>query len=372
MFRFELIGRDAASQARAGRMETAHGVVETPAFMPVGTQGSVKSLSPEELEACGVQILLGNTYHLHLRPGEEVIRRLGGLHRFMHWARPILTDSGGFQVFSLAALARISEEGVRFRSHLDGSERLLTPEGAVAIQLALGADVLMCLDRVTGWPATAAEIEAAERQTLRWAERCRRRWRESGEAENRALFGIVQGGMDRGLRRRSAEDLAALDLSGYAVGGLSVGEPLALMLTTAAETLPLLPADRPRYVMGVGRPEDLLDLICLGADLFDCVLPTRNARNGQLFTSRGTVQVTHAAWREEAGPADPECSCYTCRHYSLAYLRHLFLSRELLAYRLNTLHNVHYFVRLVRSAREAILRGEYAAFRNRFYRRREI
>ncbi len=372
MFRFEVIRRDAGSSARAGLLETAHGTVETPAFMPVGTQGSVKSLTPEELEACGVQILLGNTYHLHLRPGEEVIGRFGGLHRFMGWRRPLLTDSGGFQIFSLAALARVTEEGVAFRSHLDGSERRLTPERAVEIQLALGADILMCLDRVAGWPAPAAEFEAAERQTLRWAERCRRRWRESGEAGTRALFGIVQGGMDPALRRRSAEDLAALDFSGYAVGGLSVGEPLELMLAAAAGTLPFLPPEKPRYVMGVGRPEDLLDLICLGADLFDCVLPTRNARHGKLFTSRGTVQVTHAAWRTEEGPPDPECRCYTCRRYSLAYLRHLFLSRELLAYRLNSLHNVHYFIHLVRSAREAILAGTFADFRNRFYRRREI
>jgi len=372
VFRFERIACDAASKARAGRMATAHGVVATPAFMPVGTQGTVKSLSPDELEGCGVQILLGNTYHLFLRPGEELIRRLGGLHRFMHWPRPILTDSGGFQVVSLARLATVTEEGVRFRSHIDGAEHRLSPERAVEIQLALGSDILMCLDRPVGWPAPRAEIEAAERLTLRWAERCRRRWEDSGLAGSRALFGIVQGGVDAALRRRSAADLAALDFSGYALGGLSVGEPLELMLQTAAGTLPLLPEDKPRYVMGVGRPEDLLDLICLGADLFDCVLPTRNARHGQLFTSRGTIQLTHAAWREEAGPPDPECGCSTCRRYSLAYLRHLFLSRELLAYRLTTLHNVHYYVDLVRRAREAILRGEFAEFRNRFYRRREI
>jgi queuine tRNA-ribosyltransferase len=371
MFKFEVIAQSTQSHARAGVIQTAHGPVETPVFMPVGTLGSVKSLTAEELMACGAQIILGNTYHLYLRPGQEVISRFQGMHRFMHWSRPILTDSGGFQVFSLAKLARITGDGVSFQSHIDGSSHLLTPEKAIEIQGWLGSDIMMCLDQCTGFPASFEEAARAEETTFEWAVRCRAAW-QAGRAERQALFGIVQGGMYPQLRRKAVERLAALDFSGYAVGGLSVGEPLELMLPTAEFTLPLLPAEKPKYVMGVGRPEDLIDLVCLGADMFDCVLPTRNARNGQLFTAEGTLTITHAWYRTETDPPDPSCSCYTCRNYSLAYLRHLFLSRELLAYRLNTIHNVHFFVGFLRRIREAIVKNEFETFKKRFYENREI
>ena len=371
MFRFNIITQSKRSAARAGILQTAHGPVETPVFMPVGTLGSVKSVAPEELEACGAQILLGNTYHLYLRPGREVISRFKGLHRFMHWPHAILTDSGGFQVFSLAKLARISAEGVTFQSHIDGSTHLLSPEKAIDIQRWLDADIMMCLDQCTAHPATYEEARKAAETTLAWARRCKRAW-ETPEKGHPALFGIVQGGMHPELRRESAERLVELDFSGYALGGLSVGEPLDLMLATAAAALPLLPAGKPKYIMGVGRPEDLIDLVCLGADMFDCVLPTRNARNGQLFTRRGVITITNAWYREDPDPPDSDCSCYTCRNYSLAYLRHLFLSRELLGYRLNTIHNVHHFVHFVREMRAAILAGEFEAFKKRFYENREI
>ena len=371
MFNFEVVAESTQSRARAGVIQTAHGPVETPVFMPVGTLGSVKSLTPEELTACGAQIILGNTYHLYLRPGQEVVSRFHGLHRFMHWGGPILTDSGGFQVFSLAKLARITAEGVAFQSHIDGSSHLLTPETSIEIQGWLDSDIMMCLDQCTAYPASFEAAERAAEITFDWARRCRDAWR-SAEGGHQALFGIVQGGMHKELRRKSAERLRALDFSGYALGGLSVGEPLDLMLQTADFSLPLLPDEKPKYVMGVGRPEDLIDLVCLGADMFDCVLPTRNARNGQLFTADGTITITNAWYRTETDPPDSNCSCYTCRNYSLAYLRHLFLSRELLAYRLNTIHNVHFFVNFLRQIREAILKDEFDGFKKRFYENREI
>jgi queuine tRNA-ribosyltransferase len=371
MFDFQVVAESTRSRARAGVMQTAHGPVETPVFMPVGTLGSVKSLTPEELSACGAQIILGNTYHLYLRPGREVIGRFGGLHRFMNWPRPILTDSGGFQIFSLAKLARITADGVIFQSHIDGSTHLLTPETSVDVQGWLNSDIMMCLDQCTAYPASLEEARRAEEITYQWAQRCRDAWR-SAESHRRALFGIVQGGMYPELRRHAVERLAGLDFSGYALGGLSVGEPLGCMLQTAELALPMLPKAKPKYVMGVGRPEDLIDLICLGADMFDCVLPTRNARNGQLFTSDGIVTITHAWYRRDTDPPDKNCTCYTCRNYSLAYLRHLFLSRELLAYRLNTIHNVHFFVNFVRHLRAAILEDTFEAFKMRFYQNREI
>jgi queuine tRNA-ribosyltransferase len=371
MLRFEIIKQSSVTHARAGVLQTAHGPVETPVFMPVGTLGSVKSVTPEELTACGAQIILGNTYHLYLRPGREVVSRFKGLHRFMHWPHAILTDSGGFQVFSLARLARISAEGVTFQSHIDGSTHLLSPEKAIEIQGWLDADIMMCLDQCTAYPATVEEARKAADVTLAWAQRCKTTWKNK-ENGHQALFGIVQGGMHPELRRSSAERLAELDFSGYALGGLSVGEPLDLMLSTAAAALPLLPQEKPKYIMGVGRPEDLIDLVCLGADMFDCVLPTRNARNGQLFTRRGVITITNAWHREDPDPPDRTCTCYTCRNYSLAYLRHLFLSRELLGYRLNTIHNVHYFVHFVKQMRAAILADEFEAFKKRFYDDREI
>jgi queuine tRNA-ribosyltransferase len=289
----------------------------------------------------------------------------------MNWNHPILTDSGGFQVFSLAKLARITPEGVTFQSHIDGSSHLLTPETSIEIQGWLDADIMMCLDQCTAYPASFEEARSADEITFEWARRCRCAWRSAGDG-HQALFGIVQGGVHPELRRSSAQRLSELDFSGYALGGLSVGEPLDRMLDTAGAVLPLLPPEKPKYVMGVGRPEDLIDLVCLGADMFDCVLPTRNARNGQLFTARGTITITHAWYRQDPDPPDRTCTCYTCRNYSLAYLRHLFLSRELLAYRLNTIHNVHYFIQLMRRLRDAILSDDFESFKKRFYENREI
>jgi queuine tRNA-ribosyltransferase len=371
MFDFKVIKQSTASRARAGVFQTAHGAIETPVFMPVGTLGSVKSLTPEELVAAGAQIILGNTYHLYLRPGADVIRRFEGLHRFMNWRRPILTDSGGFQVFSLARLAKINSEGVAFQSHIDGSSHHLTPEKAIGIQLALNSDIMMCLDQCIRYPAARPDVERAEETTFEWAGRCQAAWSAAGEVPN-ALFGIVQGGMFKDLRKRSAERLCGLGFSGYALGGLSVGEPQALMLEMADFTLPLLPDDQPKYIMGVGTPEDLIELIRRGADMFDCVMPTRNARNGQLFTRQGSVTITHACYREDTAPPDDACDCYTCRNYSRAYLRHLYLSRELLAYRLNSIHNVHFFVNFVRRIRQAILADEFEDFKKRFHESREI
>ena len=370
-FSFEVVAESTQSRARAGVIHTAHGRIETPVFMPVGTLGSVKSLTPEELEAAGAQIVLGNTYHLYLRPGCEVIEEFGGLHRFMHWHGPILTDSGGFQVFSLARLAKIDEQGVTFQSHIDGSSHRLTPENVITIQRQLNSDIMMCLDECSPYPADIEQLRRAEATTLAWAGRCRDAWQASGDGRQ-ALFGIVQGGMDRRLRALSAERLTALDFSGYALGGLSVGEPRGLMLETAEFSLPLLPAHKPKYVMGVGTPEDLIELVARGADMFDCVLPTRNARNGQLFTRRGTLTVSNACHRRDAAPPEEGCACYTCRNYSRAYLRHLFLSRELLAYRLNTIHNLHFFLNLLREMRRAILADGFEAFKKRFRADREI
>ncbi len=331
-------------------------------FMPVGTQATVKALTPEELEALGAQIILGNTYHLYLRPGTEVIRRFGGLHAFMHWQKPILTDSGGFQVFSLAGLSRISEEGYAFQSHLDGGARhLLTPEDAVAVQTALNSDIMMCLDQCIAYPADERTTAEALALTTRWARRCKEAWRSNGGSPN-SLFGIVQGGMDKALRSRSVEEIAGIGFPGYAVGGLSVGEPKPLMLEMAAHTLPLLPADAPRYVMGVGTPGDLVAMIALGADMFDCVMPTRNARNGQLFTRNGTLNINNARFRDDTAPIEPGCACYTCRFYARAYVRHLFQAKEILAHRLATIHNLHFYLALVKQVRMAILEGNFAEF----------
>jgi queuine tRNA-ribosyltransferase len=339
--------------------------------MPVGTYGTVKGVMPSSLEAMGAQIILGNTFHLWLRPGVDVLEQFGGLHRFESWNMPILTDSGGFQVFSLAKLAKITSEGVTFQSHIDGSSHHLTPEKAIDIQLSLNSDIMMCLDQCIRYPADRPDVQRAEEITFEWARRCQLAWRAAGDVPN-ALFGIVQGGRFKDLRELSAERLRELGFSGYALGGLSVGEPQALMLEMADFTLPLLPADKPKYIMGVGTPEDLIELIGLGADMFDCVMPTRNARNGQLFTRQGTVTITHACYREDTAPPDDTCGCYTCRNYSRAYLRHLYLSRELLAYRLNSIHNVYFFVNFVRRIRQAILADEFEDFKKRFHESREI
>jgi len=370
MFSFKVTAKCKSTPARAGIIRTRHGDVPTPVFMPVGTQGTVKSLSPEELATCGARIILGNTYHLYLRPGLEVIRTFSGLHGFMNWKGPILTDSGGFQVFSLARLGKVEDEGVRFQSHLDGSPHLLTPEKSVQIQIGLDSDIAMCLDQCLEYPAGREAARRALELTLKWAQRCRSFWGEQGDRRN-ALFGIVQGGMYADLRSASARQTVAIGFDGYALGGLSVGEPKELMSEMAGSTLPILPEDKPRYIMGVGTPEDLVELVALGADMFDCVLPTRNARNGQLFTNTGTLNISNARHAGDPQPPDTGCTCYTCRNYSRAYLRHLYMARELLGYRLNTIHNVHHFVHLMAQMRAAIESDGFESFKSEFYRRRQ-
>ena len=369
MLTFEIIAQSTQTNARAGHFTTPHGTVTTPIFMPVGTLATVKAVSPEELVETGAQIILGNTYHLYLRPGCSVIAKFGGLHDFMHWRAPILTDSGGFQVFSLAKLSKVTQEGYFFQSHLDGSKHLLSPEKTVEIQLGLNSDILMCLDQCISYPADWNQAKEALELTNRWAKRCKEAWQLKNSFQNN-LFGIVQGGMFKDLRTRSATELVEMDFSGYAVGGLSVGEPKEMMLEIAAHVLPQLPKDKPKYVMGVGTPEDLVELTALGADMFDCVMPTRNARNGQLFTSKGTLNICNACHREDRHPIDETCTCYTCRNYSRAYLRHLYTSREILAYRLNTIHNLTYYLSLVKEMRMAIIRDTFKSFRTQFYQKR--
>ncbi len=348
--------------ARAGCLHTAHGPVQTPIFMPVGTVGTVKAVAPDDLEAIGAEIILGNTYHLYLRPGHELVARRGGLHGFSAWRKPILTDSGGYQVFSLAGLRTIKEEGVTFRSHLDGSKHLFTPEKVVEIQLALNSDIMMPLDECVPHDADHGYTEKSLNLTTRWAARCRAAWPGPDGQRGNILFGIVQGGMFPDLRAVSARQITEIGFEGYSIGGLSVGESKAQMLDVLAATTPLLPRDKPRYLMGVGTPLDIARGIALGVDMFDCVLPTRNARNGTLYTSLGKVNIKRREYAEDDNPLDPACSCYTCRTFSRAYLRHLYVSHELLAYRLNSLHNLTYFLDLVRAARAAIREGRYSAF----------
>jgi queuine tRNA-ribosyltransferase len=334
--------------------------------MPVGTQATVKSMTPENLVEAGAQIILGNTYHLFIRPGHELIRTFGGLHRFMHWERPILTDSGGFQIFSLQELAKITEEGAAFRSHLDGSRLFLSPEDAVHVQEALGADIMMVLDTCIPYPADRDEAIKGTALTARWAKRCRTAQTPTGQH----LFGIVQGGMFADLRREAIEQLVEIGFDGYALGGLSVGEPKELMYAMLEATADHLPVDHARYLMGVGTPEDLVEGVYHGLDMFDCVMPTRNARNGMLFTSEGRVVIKNACFQQDQRPLDERCSCYTCRHYSRAYLRHLFQSREILAYQLNSIHNIHYYCTLMAEMREAIREDRFLAFRRAFYQQR--
>ncbi len=362
--RFELSATDGA--ARAGRLVFERGAVATPAFMPVGTQGTVKGMTPEELRETGAEIILGNTFHLMLRPGAELIRAAGGLHRFMHWDGPILTDSGGFQVWSLKALRKLDEAGVAFRSPVDGAEVFLSPEESVAIQHALGADVVMVFDECTPWPAAEAQAADSMRLSLRWAERSRTAHGESPAA----LFGIVQGGMYPHLRAESLAGLRAIGFDGYAVGGLSVGEPREERERILDGIAPLLPQESPRYLMGVGRPEDIVEAVVRGMDMFDCVLPTRNGRNGQLFVGSGVINLKNAACREAFEPPDPDCGCYTCRHYSLAYLRHLHAANEMLGARLASWHNLHYYQALMRDIRGAIAAGRLGDFRRKFYEKR--
>jgi len=356
--RFRISHQAVGSAARTGRLALAHGEVETPAFMPVATHGSVKGLTPRDLRECGTAIVLSNAYHLGLRPGAGVIARLGGLHAFMGWDGPILTDSGGYQVFSLAALARVREEGVDFRSHLDGSAHFLGPEEAIAIQEALGSDVAMVLDECPPGGAAPDVVQAATERSLRWAARAA----AARTRADQAVFGIVQGGTDLRLRAESARATVALGFDGHAIGGLSVGEPRETTWAVAAATAPLLPAERPCYFMGTGTPEDLVRLVAAGIDLFDCVLPTRHARNGTLFTSAGTVVLRHAVYTDDPRPADERCPCYTCAHFSRAYLRHLHMAREPLAVTLNTMHNVTYYQGLMRQMRSAIGANDFTAF----------
>jgi queuine tRNA-ribosyltransferase len=362
---FELEARDGA--ARAGRLQLAHGSVATPAFMPVGTYGTVKAMTPEELAGLGAQIILGNTFHLMLRPGAGIIARHGGLHGFMNWQKPILTDSGGFQVFSLKSLRRLSEEGVRFRSPIDGREVRLTPEDSMDVQLALRSDIAMALDDCTEHPASEAEARASMERSMRWAARSHERYYRGPQQPPGALFGIVQGGMHANLRLASLEALARHEWPGFAVGGLAVGESEEERLGILESLVPYMPADRPRYLMGIGRPEDLVAAVLRGIDLFDCVMPTRHARNGHLFTSTGVINIRNQVHQDDLGPVDPACQCYTCRHYSRAYLRHLDRCNEILGSRLNTTHNLHFYLGLMRALRSAILAGELATWAERFF-----
>ena len=371
-FSFRVLHTDGA--ARRGEMTTAHGVVQTPAFMPVGTRGAVKGMTPRDLREVGAEIILGNTYHLWLRPGERLIARLGGLHRFIGWDGPILTDSGGFQAFSLGEKRTITEDGIRFRSHLDGSEQLLTPEGAADIQAQLGPDIAMVLDECLAQPATAAAVRASTERSARWARRCRERFLQLAETgtvpspvtvtnPGQAQFGIIQGGTVEELRTLSVERTLAIGFEAYAIGGLSVGEPADTMYSIVGHTVPQLPADRPRYLMGVGTPLDIVEAVSRGIDLFDCVMPTRNARNGQLFTSEGRLTIKNARHAADEGPLDPACWCYTCRTHSRAYLRHLFVSGEIGAAVLNTIHNLRFYLDTMARVRQAIVFGTLETLR---------
>ena len=384
-FRFDVSHVD--GRARRGVLQTPHGVIHTPAFMPVGTSGAVKALLHRDLQDLGAEMILANTYHLLLRPGDALIKRVGGLHRFMGWSGPILTDSGGYQVFSLSDRRTIDEEGVRFRSHLDGSEHVLTPERSTEIQARLGSDIAMAFDECTAYPVSADQARASMDLTHRWAKRSRQRFLElrDGAAGDmgdmvtnpgQAQFGIVQGGVFPDLRRESVDATVAVGFEAYAIGGLSVGESAEEMYSIAAETASRLPPDRPRYLMGVGKPDDLVEAVARGIDMFDCVLPTRNARNGQLFTRAGPINIKGARFAEDMDPPDPGCECYTCRNFSRAYLRHLYMANEMSAASLNTLHNLHFYLDTMRRIGEAISFGSFETFRQDFHqtfsRRRQV
>lgn len=362
--RYELIKTCKQSGARLGVVHTPHGSVETPAFMPVGTLATVKTMSPEELKEMGAQIILSNTYHLYLRPGSDVVEEAGGLHAFMNWDRPILTDSGGFQVFSLSKFRKIEEEGVLFRNHLNGDKLWMTPEKAIAIQNELGADIIMAFDECVAYPAEREYVARSVARTTRWAERC---LKAHQRPHDQALFGIVQGGMYPDLRQQSARELVSLEFPGYAVGGLSVGEPKEVMNQILEETTPLLPAEKPRYLMGVGSPDALIDGAIRGIDMFDCVLPTRIARNGTTMTSQGRLVVRNAKYARDFTPLDPECDCYTCRHYTRAYIRHLIKCDETFGLRLTTYHNLYFLLRLMEQVREAIKNDNLLDFRDAFF-----
>ncbi len=365
MFEFTVESRCRSTAARTGVLNTPHGQLHTPAFMPVGTQATVKTLSPDELRELGAECILSNSYHLHLRPGSPLISRLGGLHGFMGWDRAILTDSGGFQVFSLAHLRKITEDGVRFRSHLDGSEHFFSPESVMRIEEELGADIIMAFDECAAYPSEREYVVQAMERTHRWAERCL----AAHGRKDQALFGIVQGGVYPDLRQESARFLASLDFEGYGIGGLSVGEPKELMYSVLQETVQAMPDGKPRYLMGVGSPEDLFEGMARGVDMFDCVLPTRIARNGALFTHEGRLNIRNARYAEDPGPVEEGCGCYSCRHFSRAYLRHLIKTDELLGLRLTTIHNLHFLLQLAREIREAIAAGSFPALLAQFRER---
>lgn len=362
--KYELIKTCKQTGARLGRLHTPHGVIETPIFMPVGTQATVKAMTPEELKEIGSQIILSNTYHLYMRPGHDLIERAGGLHKFMNWDKPILTDSGGFQVFSLGPLRKIKEEGVEFRSHLDGSKHFLSPEKATEIQNALGSDIIMAFDECAPYPADRQYVKNSLERTTRWLERCKAAHKYP---EKQALFGIVQGGMYRELREQSAKEITAIDLPGYAIGGLSVGEPKDMMYEVLDYTVPLLPEDKPRYLMGVGSPDDLLEGVLRGIDMFDCVLPTRIARNGTAMTSQGKVVVRNASYAEDFTSLDSECDCYTCKNYTKAYLRHLIKCNEILGARLLTIHNLRFLLKMMENVREAIKEDRLLDYKKDFF-----
>ena len=362
--KYELIKTCKQTGARLGRLHTPHGIIETPIFMPVGTQATVKAMTPEELKEIGSQIILSNTYHLYMRPGHDLIERAGGLHKFMNWDKPILTDSGGFQVFSLGPLRKIKAEGVEFRSHLDGSKHFLSPEKATEIQNALGSDIIMAFDECAPYPADRQYVKNSLERTTRWLERCKAAHKYP---EKQALFGIVQGGMYKELREQSAKEITAIDLPGYAIGGLSVGEPKDMMYEVLDYTVPLLPEDKPRYLMGVGSPDDLLEGVLRGIDMFDCVLPTRIARNGTAMTSQGKVVVRNASYAEDFTSLDPECDCYTCKNYTKAYLRHLIKCNEILGARLLTIHNLHFLLKMMENVREAIKEDRLLDYKKDFF-----
>jgi queuine tRNA-ribosyltransferase len=367
-FSFRLEGKCPHSWARAGVLSTPHGDVPTPVFAPVGTQATVKTVSPRELEELGVSLVLANTYHLYLRPGAEIIAKLGGLHSFMGWQGPILTDSGGFQIYSMEHLREVDEEGVTFRSHVDGSEHRFTPEKAIAVQEQLGADIIITLDVCTTYPSDYEHNRVALQRTHRWAEGCR----EAQTQSDQMLFGVLQGGTFADLREEGARYMASLDFPGYAIGGLSVGEPKEIMNRMIQLTIPLLPEDKPRHLLGVGSPEDLFEGVARGIDIFDCALPTRVARNGTFLTREGRINIRNAQYKEDPSSVEAGCSCYTCQHFSRAYLRHLVMAREILGPRLATLHNLHFMLRLMEEIREAILDGSFPALRERFLASYEV
>lgn len=361
---FELIKKDSRTGARRGRVTTKHGTIETPVFMPVGTQATVKAMRPEEVETLGAEIILCNTYHLYLRPGEDIVREAGGLHRFMNWNRPILTDSGGFQVFSLGKFRKITEEGAKFKSYIDGSSHMMTPEKSIEIQNALGADIIMAFDECVEYPSDRKYVKDSLERTTRWLKRCKERHENTSE---QSLFGIMQGGMYKDLRYQSAMEITDLDLPGYAIGGLSVGEPKELMLDILDDCVDYLPDDKPRYLMGVGTPDYLFEGVERGIDMFDCVLPTRLARHGVAMTSHGNINIKNAEFTRDFSPLDDECDCYTCRNYSKAYIRHLFKSNEIMSSMLLSEHNLHFLVSMMQKIRKSIEEDRFTEYKKEFY-----